>query len=307
MQGINGKAQNLVPNPSFEQYDTCPVSVGEVSHCLGWSSFSETPDYFNSCADSASFVNVPFTGCGYQYAATGNAFCGMICTSTTFPNYREIIGCHLLSPLQVGTTYYITFKVNMSYGGYAANFVASNGMGIKFTTKQYSFNNPIPIDNNPAIFAHNILTDSINWISISGSYVADSAYQYLAIGNFFDNVHTDTIHLGSFIFRSYYFVDDICVSNNADGCLVDINDDSIDNLFEIFPNPTHDFINIKSTKKLISIKIYNAMGNLIFDSDINTRNPDSIYKIDCRQFKLGIYFIKISNNNYYSTKKLIIN
>jgi hypothetical protein len=305
-------AQNLVPNPSFEQYTICPDNpssplVDEVSRCIGWSTFSETPDYYNACADSISYVNVPYTFGGYHQAASGNAFCGMICTCTTIPNYREIIGCHLTSPLQNGKTYYISFKVSMSYGGLMGNYVASNGIGIKFTTKQNSYNNPIPIDNSPIIYSSSIITDSVNWITISGSFIADSAYEYLAIGNFFDDNHTDTLLLGPVKFRSYYFVDDICVSNESESCLINVTDNLMNNGFEIFPNPTHNIIYIKSFKCITSINLYDITGELLFTLENNEKNMTGIYKIDCSQFKPGIYFITILNNNLKSTKKIIIN
>ena len=61
-------AQNLVPNPSFEHYDSCPDFYSELSYATGWLAFSPSPDYFNSC-DLSQFV-----GCNKNFAGMQNPF-----------------------------------------------------------------------------------------------------------------------------------------------------------------------------------------------------------------------------------------
>src|SRR5258705_7953444 len=100
---------------------------------------------------------------------------------TTASNCREIIGCSLISPLEIGETYDVSFKISCGYGGFAACYIATNGVGIKFTTTSYSNNNPIPINGDPAVYSSEVITDTMNWITVEGAYVADSAYQYLAL------------------------------------------------------------------------------------------------------------------------------
>lgn len=46
---IYTKAQNLVPNPSFEQISTCPSSLAQLQLATGWISI-ESPDLFSTCA-----------------------------------------------------------------------------------------------------------------------------------------------------------------------------------------------------------------------------------------------------------------
>jgi len=58
---------NLVPNPSFESYTACPNNAATISFATGWLNFGQTPDYFNSCANStASFVGVLSNYFGYH-------------------------------------------------------------------------------------------------------------------------------------------------------------------------------------------------------------------------------------------------
>ncbi|MDO9187033.1 MAG: hypothetical protein Q7W13_13545 [Bacteroidia bacterium] len=63
---------NLVPNPSFEQYSSCPSTECGISLATGWYSAGYTPDYFNGCASWP--FGAPQNAAGYQYPASGNAY-----------------------------------------------------------------------------------------------------------------------------------------------------------------------------------------------------------------------------------------
>jgi len=44
------EAQNLVPNPSFEQYSECPDGPGKIAFAYPWKSVVGGCDYFHECA-----------------------------------------------------------------------------------------------------------------------------------------------------------------------------------------------------------------------------------------------------------------
>lgn len=53
-------AQNLVPNPSFEEYDTCPTNQQQIQHAIGWSAYRAMINYYNACASPISTdISVP--------------------------------------------------------------------------------------------------------------------------------------------------------------------------------------------------------------------------------------------------------
>src|SRR4051812_12969049 len=90
-------SQNLVPNWSFEDTVACPIGIGGIIYSVGWSSFIQTPDYFNSCnisTNGTNYAGVPGNFFGYQEARTGNAYAGFY-TYGTANNAREIIGIKL--------------------------------------------------------------------------------------------------------------------------------------------------------------------------------------------------------------------
>src|SRR5689334_17274740 len=101
-------AQNLVPNPSFEQYDTCPSDISQITKAIGWYAARKTPDYFNVCSTDTFQgghykVSVPTNWVGHRTAASGNAYAGVISCTTQSAFYKEYIGAQLITPLQMGT------------------------------------------------------------------------------------------------------------------------------------------------------------------------------------------------------------
>ncbi len=223
------EAQNLVPNGSFELTDTCPYTTGfqEGDQPLYWRTWLNSPDYFNACADTSTpggaYVSVPQNGLTYQYAQDGEAYAGFYAFDIN-GQYREYLGVPLLGPLSVGETYYLSFWANIATSGldgYVGG--ACNKMGLLFTMHSNAwvdFNGPaFPFRNYAHLYRAEVLTDTANWTLVSGSFVADSAYQYVVLGNFFDNAHTQIEPIlplnGE---NAYCLVDNVCVSPSPNGC-----------------------------------------------------------------------------------------
>src|SRR5687768_777304 len=73
------RAQNLVPNSSFEEYVNCPGTLSEspaefnIPHWKGVG--IATPDYFHYC--SKGEADVPYNWAGVSDAFDGQAFVGL--------------------------------------------------------------------------------------------------------------------------------------------------------------------------------------------------------------------------------------
>lgn len=302
---ISVYSQNIVVNPSFEIYSVCPSAGSPISDVTGWNSFKESPDYLNSCAATASCVSVPATCAGYQQAASGNAYVAIFCYGTNGfdTTLREYIGAQLLNNLSIGQKYYVSFKINLPKRTYCA----INNVGILFSTIPYSFSNPAPINNFAHVYSASIITDTLNWVTVSGSLIADSVYQYIIIGNFFDNPHTLYDKLdSSFPFcGSYYFVDDICVSTDSMTCngITGINEIDNKNLsIKIYPNPAQQSFNIELPQQQhFNLLVYDVTGRKVYQrtNAIGTTN------IDASGFSSSIYFIKAVSQRTILTGKLI--
>jgi hypothetical protein len=64
-----------------------------------------------------------------------------------------------------------------------------------------------------------IINDTADWTLVSGSFVADSAYQHIVLGNFFRNALTDTIPSEIGIVLAYYLIDSVNVTSAFEDCL----------------------------------------------------------------------------------------
>jgi len=312
---MNVNAQvNLVPNPSFEDMDYCPTTLTLIDAASGWYSGNVlgSPDYYNTCSPTLG-IAPPTTVFTYQYPFDGgNGFVGIynVYISGANPEYREIIGSALSDSLQIGTKYFVSFYINKG-GGISANYsVASNKIGVLFSTTAFNSMYPVSLNNFAHVYSDSIISDSLNWVLISGFFIADSAYQFISIGNFFDNAHTDTINFGSPLSTgSYYLIENVCVSTDSNLCnnsslVIDYQDDEV----LTYPNPVSDKFNIDlgpNSRSFQKILLYNSVGQEIYQSVVN--NNVSKLQLNFQSLQNGIYIMKFENsiNVYY--RKILVN
>jgi hypothetical protein len=300
------KAQtNLVPNPSFEDTVSCPTGAAEIEKAVGWTQ-NGSSDYFNICGYTGS-VGVPYTFGGFQQPASGNAFAGICTYYSLISNYRENIAHQLSSSLSIGTKYYVSFKTNLSLGSAGDANCATDKIGAMFSTVAFTGFYWV-ITNNPQVYSNTTITDTLSWSKVFGSFVADSAYNHIVIGNFFDDINTDTTKVYSTSAdKAYYFIDDICVSTDSLFALnyipTRINKKSSSYLFSIYPNPAKNHVTINNPLiKNIAITISDTMGNQLFRAeDIY----ESKYQVDLTNFNPGMFLISITSDNSLFNYKLI--
>ena len=296
-------SQNLVPNPSFEDTISCPNGLGFIDRALGWSSYSESPDYFNSCASSCAYplvcYGIPDNFFGSQQAYNGNAYVGL----GTFAEYpiRELIGIQLTQPLIPHKKYYVSCYISRAgaYPLYLYNGSgASNNFGFRFLMHPYSELNPCPIDNFSHVHDTTLVVDSINWTRISGSFIADTSYEYLALGNFYDDQHTtsvdvydiDTLHSNF----AYYFVDNVCVSEDSlCQSKTGTSELSQNSIVKIYSNPFTNELKISlNSNEEFEITLYDfSMRKLLRDKSI------SIISINTSHLGEGVYIYEIKIKN----------
>jgi hypothetical protein len=301
--------QNLVPNYSFEVYDTCPDYLSQLYRVADWhAANNSTPDYFNQCASLGNNVYVPNNQFGFQYSSSGVGYCGF--HNWGVNNYREPIQALLTSPLTIGTKYFISFNVNLADGGVFGGR-ASDKMGARFTNHFFSSSNPAPVDNFAHIYSHSIISDTSNWVTIQGSFIADSAYMYILIGNFFDNANTDTLHLMNPVSSemSYYYVDDICVSVDSMACSMKTNVQELryNEDIKIYPNPSTQFLTLEFENINLmnhELLLFDQQGQLI--RELTTETSDKI-TFNTSQLTKGLYLIQlITEGQVRITKKIIV-
>ena len=211
------QAQNLVQNGSFEDYVLCPAGNASAWVIEHWWSAGGTLDYFNACAPTYVLgdigVSTPLNLNGYQPAEDGVAYYGGLIMRTAFENQREYLGTELIDPLTPGVRYYLSFYTSRAIRNYqkaaAANIGAALSMNyFKDTTEAVVFHLP------PKVNMSAIVYDTTNWTLVSGSFIADSAYRYLYLGNFYNDAQTPHEYQ-QFPDIAYYYIDQVKFSSDS--------------------------------------------------------------------------------------------
>ena len=308
---FKSNAQNLVLNPSFENTIPCWIFINLGTwqmQCTNWYSASGgSPDYFSETYDQMCYaLPVPQSTAGYQYARTGVAYVGLAPFFTTiFPSYvnrREYIGGILSDTLKQGHEYCISFYVSVADG---MKYVI-DGMGLYLSVDSavdYTINTNlsfIPQISNPS---GNIIYDTLNWVQISGTYIANGGEKYLTIGNFKDDANTMIDSTSSTANSAYYFIDDVSVID----CTVGIGEVN-DNLSsgKLYPNPATKvvyFENNLSEKENGTLQLMDITGREMASYKLNKGNLLAIPTPYAR----GVYLVKINiTGKPTETVKLIL-
>lgn len=148
-------------------------------------------------------------------------------------------------------------------------------------------------DNNPNIT--NVFINDIAYNGVSGDLLSFSNNPNLT----FICTNENKISLVQSIVNGYGY--DNCVVDAS--CSLITNNFEMENVFTIYPNPTNSILNIKSnqTTDIISINIYNTLGQLILEFPFS-KNLDSI---NISSLAANNYFIKIISDKIIKTIKFL--
>ncbi|MCC6542036.1 MAG: T9SS type A sorting domain-containing protein [Flavobacteriales bacterium] len=309
------EAQNLVPNPGFEETDSCRHILG-LDQIHDWYSAYLTPDHLQSCLPYGAANGLPMNMFTYQQPYEGNSCVGLFCYTPydAGVEQREWIMVPLLDTLVPGQTYYCSFRANAGFGGnllHPTIWLASNHVGMLFTTydRHWYYGDAYPAPINYAHIEYpQILADTVGWSLVSGSFVADSAYTYLMIGNFFSNALTDTVHLAEadsvllWWDNSYTLIDAVCVSPNPGGCVLSHGiEEAVDAGPFVYPNPATDVLVIGQAMGRGSV-VLDMLGRKVWSAvPIADRQ-----EIVVRDWARGAYVLKVDGGLGAAAVKFVL-
>lgn len=232
-------AQNLVPNPGFEDYVECPWYLGNVDIDTSYTSFttlkdwispliSTTPDYFNTCSPTKD-THIPdnyFTN--HQPTHSGNGYVGLVNFEIGYLDdfkdfdakfYSEYIECRLTQPLQRGYRYEVSFYVSYSMiEGLAQSYVAVDGMGAHFSdtaVTDIGSLSSLSLPYHTSNVAERYIGDTNKWVKVSGTYIAHGGERWMTIGTFSPETVKRKMVFPEWmlpgIMMSHVFIDDVSV------------------------------------------------------------------------------------------------
>lgn len=286
------KGQNIVPNPSFEMLDSiCPLSYFIQYSYLWESANTATPDIFDTC------MGIPQNNCGYQFAHTGKGMGGIVTKGPN--NYREYLEIKLDSALKDAHDYCVEFWISM--GEYSQ--LATYPPQVYFSDTL--INSPLQtvLNFTPQFMDTTaIITDTANWIKISGNFNSLCNCQYMLIGNFYDDANTDTMQIQSSYLSAYYYIDDVVVTEcNPAG----VKEQNKSLSIYVYPNPANDIIAVSTgNEKIKSIGLSDVYGRVVYKAkNVNTHKQE----INCGDLAPGTYFLQIQDGfDKVYTKRVIV-
>jgi hypothetical protein len=289
---------NLVPNPSFELYDSCPKGNGDL-FCTPWYGPTDnTPDYLNACWNGVTTdtMDVPINRFGSQYARTGVAYAGVFCLYASV-NARDYISVKLTDTLEIGQQYDVEFYVSLadsSWGG-IDNLAAHLSSTPDTMYAGFSITN-LPFQ--PQIFCDTIIKDTSAWTRIHGSLVASGGECYITIGVFLPDslLSYDAIQGDGSVRASYYYIDDVSVVKYQPPMYSAIT---------LFPNPSNgEFTVTGNLPEHTQLFVYDMLGQKVMESPYlpvgNTSVPVHL------QLSQGVYYYELRSTETLATGKLMI-
>lgn len=213
--GLHSQIANYVSNGSFE--DATPITIPPVARY--WSAPDSTKIGGELLSSVLNPFKVPLNGYGYQWPKHGNNYIVALQYCPDCGNKRTYPKNRLKGTLKAGKMYCVKFYINLAnqatHGIDAIGAYFSNNI-IDTITRSYD---PItyltPQVQNPV---NNIITDTLNWIPITGTFVANGSEKYMTIGNFKtdSNTHKILVNPANLPLEfSDYFIDDVsCIELN---------------------------------------------------------------------------------------------
>ncbi len=210
-------AQNLVKNPSFEQYADCPKKLGNFNaDVIDWSTPTEgSTDYFNGCSKA---MGTPKNFNGTQPADFGQGYAGLYLYAPE--DYREYLQAELSKPLVEGEKYTISFYVSLA----ERSDFAIKEFGVLFSNaplqistkkelaKRLLYQQKNNVYNAMEIGYSNFYRDTKDWILVHTEFVAKGGERFMTLGNFKTNARTRMFKTKKYAKQgAYYYIDMVSV------------------------------------------------------------------------------------------------
>jgi gliding motility-associated-like protein len=222
-------AQNLVPNPSFEELTDCPQERGDLYMAAPWvdvSNFKST--ILHACSPDPGF-QTPYGGVySFHYhriPRSGEGMAQLYIYNNGNDRSLPYLGTPLLDTMKRHMQYYIEFYVSPHVNPLSTSQSFSDAVGLAFADTLYYEE----LERNPVAFQPHIsalslepaiehrgtlITDTVNWKRISGCYVAEGTEMFAVIGNF--RTGAETMHYmpdppSAPLAASILYVDDVLI------------------------------------------------------------------------------------------------
>jgi hypothetical protein len=304
-------AQNLVPNSDFELGTPyCGIMMGAAafnSSIDGWYSptTAECDIYYTEGIESDCYNLQPendYPGPigikGSELPHSGNTFIGIRTYSIAETQQREYIQAELTAPTLPGTDYIISCWV--SAGDSLESF--SNNLGFLLSTDAISSSSNLVLELSPTSNSAEIISNTDGWVLYSDTVNLTEAFQYITVGNFFDDDATSlstnpAANTQPGNYGAYYFIDDLTLEQVP----VSVSEKFSASSFSMSPNPSKALVTIAGMAHPFSITISNQMGQAVMEKECM---PGTV-QLDVAHLPSGIYLVHVIAGGQLQMQRLI--
>lgn len=297
-----GQSQNLVPNGSFENFTVCPNTYGQIYRADGWFqphkypwsnsvNYCSSSECYNSCDDSTSLVSVPSNQSTFQFAHTGTAYAG-ICYYTNQQNgnaFREYIEIKLSQTLVANKKYNLKYYVSLANKSRWS--ITRFDAHLSNDSLLHTSLDLLKIPVTPQFEYYGRINDTLNWVQVSGSFIAIGTENYLTLGNFHNGIDSDSLReLSPGIPQwggAYYLIDDVSLVEDTITGLEEEGKISL----QVYPNPSHESIQVFNPNARSSNKLFNIVDQFGLER-INTTLLFETTIIQLQSLPGGVYYWK---------------
>lgn len=218
---------NLVPNPSFEEYEGNLRRDKQFDLTKNWTNATDVISELYASDIKSKYVSIPDNIYGKEEAADGSNYAGIVAYSYRGRVSRSYITVQLKSKMKENNLYCIRYKASLA----ERSRYASNNLGALVTPRRVSQKGTTAITNSDAIVTDGNPTvkQTDGWWEFCKRYAAKGNEQYLTIGNFETDAKTnnETREVSSEyekgpIIAAYYYIDDVEIrrieANENCGC-----------------------------------------------------------------------------------------
>ncbi len=289
-------AQNLVPNSSFEEFDSPCTSGWSYYQMLDWT----RPD----CASESQILSacgntVPSSEFGYQDAHSGISFAVIwtlrMNSSGGFPdgNPQFYPSVNLTEPLVAGQTYCLRLRINLAdSSNYRTGALhAFLWYGVPSTCNY----NDTMWDTYAAVTFDISQVDTAAWTTLEGSFTASGSESNLTLGAFQYGEEIDSVLIAHDFDQigdlAVYFLDDV----ELWACEVGIGEANVTPGLVTFPNPTMDVLNVEVPGTgPYTLQLHDALGRPVLNELLGGRSfQGGRQQVDVGGLAAGRYVVQV--------------
>ena len=207
---------NYVNNGSFE-VSIPTVTLNDFDAAENWEALDSIQAAYIILSLDPPLESAPNSGYGFQFPRTGRNFIisQFYCTACQWAYPRNRLKTKLKANTTYCAKYYVVNTNNnlIAIENYAMYFGDENLDTIQYCNVPLTYINPAIEYNN------GIITDTLNWTAISGTFVASGNEKYMVLGNFRGVNGTNTLIINSptlaYMSNDVYIDDVSCINLNS--------------------------------------------------------------------------------------------